>query len=62
MNVMIVMLILSALAVLGTMLAGIYVLTRKGMENRKLSNKLMQARVILQGMALALLLVLLIAF
>jgi type II secretory pathway pseudopilin PulG len=48
---------LALLAVLGTLLFGVFTMARGGDDARK-SNKLMQYRVMLQGAALVLLLVL----
>ncbi len=41
----------TVLAVLGTLIAGVTVMAKGGETNKKYSNKLMQARVMLQGLA-----------
>ncbi|MGB4106879.1 MAG: twin transmembrane helix small protein [Alphaproteobacteria bacterium] len=47
--------VLAALAVLGVLVVGIISMVRGGEFNKKYGNKLMRARVILQGVALAML-------
>lgn len=47
--------ILSVLAVLGVLVVGIVSMVKGGEFNKKYGNKLMRARVILQGVALAML-------
>jgi hypothetical protein len=47
--------ILAGLAVLGVLALGILSMIKGGEFNKKYGNKLMQARVVLQGVALALL-------
>lgn len=48
-------LIIAMLAVLAVLVVGIFSMIKGGEFNKKYGNKLMQARVILQGVALALL-------
>jgi len=50
-----VLLVLTLLGVVGTLVTGIYGMTKGGDFNQKYGNKLMRARVILQGVALLLL-------
>ncbi len=47
--------VLAALAVLATLIMGLVAMVKGGEFNEKHGNKLMRARVILQGLALALL-------
>ncbi len=47
--------IISMLAVLGVMAVGVFSMIKGGEFNKKYGNKLMQARVYLQGLALAML-------
>lgn len=47
--------IVAATAVLGVMVLGLFSMIKGGEFNKKYGNKLMQARVILQGLAVALL-------
>ncbi len=51
----IIAMLVAALAVLGVLLLGIVSMTKGGEFNKKYGNKLMQARVMLQGLALAML-------
>lgn len=51
----IVLMLLSMLAVLGVLVIGIFSMVKGGEFNQKHGNKLMQARVVLQGAALGLL-------
>lgn len=53
-NIFALFMILAALAVLGVLITGIFSMIKGGEFNRKYGNHLMQARVILQGVALAL--------
>jgi len=46
------LLIIAMLATLGVLFFGIFTMARGGEFNRKYSNKIMRARVILQGLAL----------
>lgn len=50
-----IILALAMLAVLGVLIVGIVSMLKGGEFNKKYGNKLMQARVILQGVALAML-------
>ncbi len=50
--------IIALVATLGVLAAGMVAMTRGGEFNRKYGNKLMQARVAMQGLAIALLLLL----
>ncbi len=50
------------LAVVGVLLVGVFAMARGGEFNRKYGNKLMQARVALQAVAVALLFLLWLAF
>ena len=55
MNVLMISLLgLALLAVLGSLIAGVFVMTKGGETDKKYSNKLMQARIYLQGLALLL--------
>ena len=47
--------ILAALATLGALIIGLFAMVKGGEFNKKHGNKLMQARVMLQGVALAML-------
>ena len=47
------LLLLSMLAVVGVLVAGVIVMAKGGETSQKYSNKLMNARVILQGIAIA---------
>ena len=49
-----ILLILTMLGVLGVLVTGIFLMARGGEANKKYSNKLMQARIYLQGAALLL--------
>ncbi|MCB1682544.1 MAG: twin transmembrane helix small protein [Alphaproteobacteria bacterium] len=53
-NVFVVLMLLAATAVLGVLVVGIVGMLKGGEFNKKYGNKLMQARVILQGLALLL--------
>ncbi|MCB9976738.1 MAG: twin transmembrane helix small protein [Rhodospirillales bacterium] len=53
-NVFVVLMLLAATAVLGVLVVGIVGMLKGGEFNKKYGNKLMQARVILQGIALIL--------
>ena len=53
-NVFVVLMLLAATAVLGVLVVGIVGMLQGGEFNKKYGNKLMQARVILQGLALLL--------
>jgi hypothetical protein len=55
MNTAFLLAILAMLAVLGVLALGLFSMVKGGEFNKKYGNKLMQARVILQGLALALL-------
>ena len=55
------LMILFALATLGVLITGVISMLRGGEFNRRYGNKLMQARVILQGVTLALLVLLYLA-
>jgi hypothetical protein len=48
----IICMIIAMAAVLGVLVVGLYSMTRGGDFNKKYGNKLMQARVVLQGVAL----------
>ncbi len=52
------LIVIALLVTLGVLAAGIVAMTRGGEFNRKYGNKLMQARVAMQGLAIALLLLL----
>ncbi|MBK6895099.1 MAG: twin transmembrane helix small protein [Alphaproteobacteria bacterium] len=54
-NVFVVLMLLAAAAVLGVLVVGIVGMLKGGEFNKKYGNKLMQARVMLQGLALVLL-------
>lgn len=54
-NVFVVLMLLAAAAVLGVLVVGIVGMLKGGEFNKKYGNKLMQARVLLQGLALILL-------
>jgi hypothetical protein len=54
-NAFVVLMLLAAAAVLGVLVVGIIGMLKGGEFNKKYSNKLMQARVMLQGLALVLL-------
>jgi hypothetical protein len=58
MSILLVLVIVFALATLGVLCTGIFSMVRGGEFNRRNSNKLMQARVILQGITLMLLAIL----
>ena len=49
-----ILMLLAMLSVLGALILGIIVMARGGETSKKYSNKLMQARVLLQGLAVAL--------
>jgi hypothetical protein len=51
----VVLIVLAMIGVLGSLVVGIVAMTRGGEFNKQYGNKLMQARVMLQGAALALL-------
>lgn len=51
-NIFMILTGVSMLAVLASLAAGVIVMARGGEANKKYANKLMQARVILQGVAL----------
>ena len=51
-NIFMILTGVSMLAVLASLAAGVIVMARGGEVNKKYANKLMQARVILQGVAL----------
>lgn len=51
----IICMLIAMLAVLGVLIAGIVSMAKGGAFNKKYGNKLMQARVLLQGVALAML-------
>ncbi len=51
-NIFMILTGVSMLAVLASLVAGVIVMARGGEANKKYANKLMQARVILQGVAL----------
>lgn len=53
-NILFTLLGISLLAVLGTLIAGMVVMTKGGELNKKYGNKLMRLRVVLQGVALLL--------
>lgn len=55
MNIFVILLLLAMLAVLGTLVLGIISMIKGGAFNEKYSNRLMRARVTLQGLALLLL-------
>lgn len=48
-----IMMLLSMAAVVGVLVAGIVIMSKGGELNKKYGNRLMQARVILQGITLA---------
>lgn len=48
---------LAMLAVLGVLIAGVFFMAKGGEANKKYSNKLMQARVYIQGLALLILVI-----
>ncbi len=52
------LIVIALLVTLGVLAAGIVAMTRGGEFNRKYGNKLMQARVAMQGLAVVLLLLL----
>ncbi len=54
-NAFVVLMLLAATAVLGVLVVGIIGMLKGGDFNKKYGNKLMQARVMLQGLALVLL-------
>lgn len=54
MNIFAILIILAMLAVLGSLVLGLGVMVKGGETSKKYSNKLMQARVTLQGIALLL--------
>ncbi|MBK9584708.1 MAG: twin transmembrane helix small protein [Alphaproteobacteria bacterium] len=54
-NAFVVLMLLAAAAVLGVLVVGIIGMLKGGDFNKKYGNKLMQARVMLQGLALVLL-------
>jgi hypothetical protein len=54
MNVFFILMCLAMLAVLVSLGVGMFFMSREGEENRKKSNKWMQYRVILQGLAILL--------
>ncbi len=56
---LLVLLGVTLLAVLGTLLAGVFVMTRGGETDRRWANRLMRLRVGLQGVALVLFLLIL---
>ena len=54
MSILFIMLMITLAAVLGVLIVGIVGMARGGEFNRKYGNKLMRARVVLQGVAIAL--------
>jgi hypothetical protein len=54
MNFIHILLLIAMLAVLASLVLGVLVMARGGETDKKYSNKLMQARIILQGIAIAL--------
>lgn len=54
-SILIILLVIAMLAVLGALGLGIFSMTKGGDFNKKYGNKLMRARVTLQGLAIALL-------
>lgn len=56
------LIILFALATLGVLLTGVFGMLRGGEFNKRYGNKLMQARVILQGVTIALLVLLMLVY
>ena len=60
-STLVTLMILFALATLGVLITGVISMLRGGEFNRRYGNKLMQARVILQGITLALLVLLYLA-
>jgi Hypoxia induced protein conserved region len=55
MSILVVLLLMAMLATFGVMVVGIALMARGGETNAKYGNKLMQWRVLLQGVSLALL-------
>jgi hypothetical protein len=53
-NVFFVLMILAALAVFASLFLGVLVMAKGGETSKKYSNRLMQARVLLQGLAILL--------
>ena len=53
-NIFFILMICASLAVLGSLAIGVYSMARGGEASKKYSNKMMKARVILQGIALLL--------
>jgi Hypoxia induced protein conserved region len=58
MNILFILLLIAMVATFFVMAAGVVLMARGGEANQKYSNKLMQYRVLLQGISLALLAVL----
>ncbi len=56
MTILFILLIVALVGVVGVLITGIVAMVRGGEFNRKYGNKLMRARVILQGLAIVLLL------
>jgi hypothetical protein len=54
MNIFFILLLVAMLAVLGVLVAGLFAMARGGEFNARYGQKLMRARVILQGVALVL--------
>lgn len=53
-NIFLILLVLAVVCVAASLALGLFVMARGGETSRKYSNKLMQARVILQGVAVLL--------
>ncbi len=51
-NIFVILMIVSMVAVVGSLVLGLYSMTRGGAFNEKYGNRLMQLRVTLQGLAL----------
>lgn len=56
MEVLFILTLIAMLAVVGVLIAGVVLMARGGEANRKYGNKLMVARVVTQGIAIALVL------